>query len=404
MKRIVALNRNILLYRLLLVFGANGLMTPVIYFFFTSTKNLPTAQSLFLIGFVALAKAVSEVPTGIVADKFSRKYSILIGYTLLVVSWLGLLVLSGFWQLLLLTVILGIGGSFISGADDALLYDSLKELKTSDKFKSILSFSQSIELVAFALTIFVGGVLGGVNLYFPVFVNIIFLCLSIVLSSLLIEPLTSVEGEKIEQKGYLIHAKRSFTTIFSHSGFRSGLFSAFVSFVLLLAVFKSTKNILTPILDSYGFSVSVIGFTISGVMLVKALGAFIASKYSKPGNELKEAIFSLVSCIVGLILIAVIQIPLVKLIIFIAILGLDNVILTNFQTLVNEKINSSQRATILSLFSLFARSTEMLFLTSFGWIIGRNLFNLAIVFTACWLAVALFITLIFTKTKRKIDA
>jgi MFS family permease len=148
MNRTDLLRRNILLYRLLLVLGANGLMTSVIYFFFTISKEFSPAQALFLVGLGALAKALSEVPTGVVADRFSRKYSIFIGYIVLLFSWIGIATSTGFALMLVFVFMAGVGASFISGADDALLYDSLKELDISDKFKQTSSSSDSLELIA----------------------------------------------------------------------------------------------------------------------------------------------------------------------------------------------------------------------------------------------------------------
>lgn len=397
MNRTKLLSRNILLYRLLLVLGANGLMTSVIYFFLTSSKGLTPAQALFLVGLGALAKAISEVPTGVVADKFSRKYSIFIGYIVLLASALGLLVVSGFLPILLVTVIGGIGGSFISGADDALLYDTLKELDKTNQFKSVTSVSESVELVAFAVTVLIGGLLGSFNLYLPLFAHIILLAVSVFISYILIEPRVTTEGQKIEQFGYLLHAKKSINTIFSKDSFKNGLLSSFVSLALILAVFKSTKNILSPVLDQYGFAVSTVGFVVSGIILVKALGAFVASKLSKHGNEKIEVLIGLILCIFGLLVINTVHIPMVQLAVFIFIVSLDNMILVNLKALVNNNIKSEQRSTILSLLSLFSRSTEMIFLTSFGWIVGTHFLNGALLFTAAWLTCSVLI-LVFTSS------
>lgn len=68
-----------------------------------------------------------EIPTGIVADLFSRRLSVIIGYTMI---GLGIM-LEGSFQLfgtiLLAQVIWGVGYTFISGAEDAWLADELGE-------------------------------------------------------------------------------------------------------------------------------------------------------------------------------------------------------------------------------------------------------------------------------------
>lgn len=399
MTRDDALNRNILLYRLHLIFGANGLMTTVIYFFFTLIKGLSPAQALSIVGLSIFAKALSEVPTGVVADKFSRKFSILTGYTVLLIGWLGICITSGFLPILLFSVCLGIGGSFISGADDALLYDSLKELGESDKFKAVYNLSSSIELVAFASTILLGGLLGGVNLYWPVLVNLMFITLSVVITFFLVEPSISRKGENIEQTGYLLHTKSSFKTIFSKTGIGNGLLGSFLSLALTLAVFKSTKNILSPILSQYSFTIPSIGLIVSVIILIKAIGGFLASKTSKPGDEIKEAFVGLGICIIGLLLIAFVQIPLLQLSASVITIGFDNIITTNLNTFINNKIESRQRSTILSLHSLFARTTEMIFLVGFGLVIDLYSINMVFLFTIGWLVLASLILFTFNKAR-----
>lgn len=393
MDRHIQLNRNVLIYRLLSVFGGNGLMTSVIYFFFTSAKSLGTAQALFLVGLAALAKAASEVPTGVIADKFSRKYSIVIGYSVLLLSWVGLLTTSGFWALALFMVGAGVGGSFISGADDALLYDSLKELSRSNDFKSIFNLSASIELVGFAVTVLIGGLLGNISLYWPVVANLVFLLFSIAAANLLIEPSMTQMGEKIEQTGYLTHTKISVRAIFSKTGFSTGLLASFVSLALITAIFRSTKHILSPLLDQKGYSISTIGIIIFVIIIIKAIGAFVASRVSKPGNEIQEVLIGLGICVIGLFTIVLIRLPIIQLMVFVIMIGFDNVILSNLQSLVNDKIESSKRSTILSILSLFSNSSQTLFLTSFGWIIGVHLFNFSLLFTAGWLSLSLVILL-----------
>ena len=68
---------------------------------------------------------VSEVPTGIVADTYSRRLSVLLGLVLLgggsIVSGLT----PDFWPIVLGTVILGIGRTFISGALQAWIADEV---------------------------------------------------------------------------------------------------------------------------------------------------------------------------------------------------------------------------------------------------------------------------------------
>jgi MFS family permease len=69
-----------------------------------------------------------EIPTGVVADKFGRKVSVALGCLLFAADLL-FFGLSRNYYLLFLAEFLGaVGMTFISGADQALFYDSLIEI------------------------------------------------------------------------------------------------------------------------------------------------------------------------------------------------------------------------------------------------------------------------------------
>jgi len=93
--------------------------------FQTTEAGLGPFQLLLVGAALQGAILVSEVPTGIVADTYSRRLSVLLGLVLLgggsIVSGLT----PDFWPIVLGTVILGIGRTFISGALQAWIADEV---------------------------------------------------------------------------------------------------------------------------------------------------------------------------------------------------------------------------------------------------------------------------------------
>ena len=65
-----------------------------------------------------------EVPSGYLADRFGRVVVLRVGGVLWAAAWLLLLAVEGFSGLAVFNVLAGLGGSLLSGADLALLYDS----------------------------------------------------------------------------------------------------------------------------------------------------------------------------------------------------------------------------------------------------------------------------------------
>ena len=89
-----------------------------------------------------------EVPTGVIADKYSRKYSLSVGLIFLSIA---LFVYSRIYTVAILIfchVLWGIGSTFISGADVALLYDTLQECNREGEFEKIMGTATSISFIS----------------------------------------------------------------------------------------------------------------------------------------------------------------------------------------------------------------------------------------------------------------
>ena len=100
------------------------IVMPIIVLFFES-KGLSLTQIMILQGTYSLFVALFEIPSGFFADIYGRKNSLVIGSIFLFLGYLIFSFFSGFNEFLFAEILLGIGGSLISGAcslrEDALL-------------------------------------------------------------------------------------------------------------------------------------------------------------------------------------------------------------------------------------------------------------------------------------------
>ena len=76
----------------------------------------------------SIAIVVFEMPTGAVADMISRKHSLCLSGLCIGVSLLLFILFSSFYIFALAEILFGLGLTFSSGADSALLYENLKKL------------------------------------------------------------------------------------------------------------------------------------------------------------------------------------------------------------------------------------------------------------------------------------
>jgi len=113
------MKRNITLLYFFRIVRNFALFVPIIVPFYQA-NGLSRTQMYLLQSLFALTIVFLEVPSGYFADCVGRKQSILLGAILSTAGFILYSVSYGFFHLLLAEVVLGIGYSFISGADTAL--------------------------------------------------------------------------------------------------------------------------------------------------------------------------------------------------------------------------------------------------------------------------------------------
>lgn len=98
----------------------------VVQLFYLS-RGLTTSQIIYLSLFWSLTTFICDLPSSVLADKFGRKKLLMVGIFFISISNIFLFFGHNFWQFVIFSIINAIGYSFATGADTALLYDSLKE-------------------------------------------------------------------------------------------------------------------------------------------------------------------------------------------------------------------------------------------------------------------------------------
>jgi MFS family permease len=106
-----------------------------------------------------ISGALFEVPTGVFSDRIGRKYTTMLGglaYTLAGIAYaIGL----NFWWLAIGAVLGGLGRSFYSGNNDALLFDSLNKSERKEELEKFMGFIGSAEQWALGIAALLGGFL-----------------------------------------------------------------------------------------------------------------------------------------------------------------------------------------------------------------------------------------------------
>jgi MFS family permease len=144
------------------------LMLPVIVLFFKE-NGLDMKEIFLLQALFSLTVIILEIPTGYFSDTFGRKLSILIGGSIATLGWIVYALAYGFWQFLVAETILGFGLSFVSGADSAMLYDTLLELSREFEYQKVEGRGLAIGVASEGLSSIIGGLLALISLRFPLY-------------------------------------------------------------------------------------------------------------------------------------------------------------------------------------------------------------------------------------------
>lgn len=182
-----SVNRNLTALYLVKIAKWMNLVMPVIVLFYKS--NGLTMKDIFLLQSVySLTLMTLEIPTGYFADRAGRKTSILIGATLGFAGYLAYSFSFGFWQFVIAEVILGVSQSLVSGADSAMLYDTLTASKQKDRYTQLEGRVTSIGNFGEAFAGIIGGLLAVSSLRTPFYVQTCVALIAIPAAIMLAEP------------------------------------------------------------------------------------------------------------------------------------------------------------------------------------------------------------------------
>jgi predicted MFS family arabinose efflux permease len=140
--------RNFRLFLLYRVLTRLLLFAPYIQLFITKVRGLSQAEYGLLQGLYYLVVVAAEVPTGVLADRFGRKAILVVGALVNGLGCFLFAVATDFPVFAAGEVLFGLGTAFVSGADSALLYDSLAAERQEAQYPRAEGAAQASWLLA----------------------------------------------------------------------------------------------------------------------------------------------------------------------------------------------------------------------------------------------------------------
>jgi MFS family permease len=312
---------------------------------------------------------VLEVPTGVVADKFGRKMSVAIGCLLFAADML-FFGLSRNYYLLFAGEFLGaVGMTLISGADQALLYDSLVALKAEERARIYFSRYEAAGTLGLLVAFPIGSWIAGLRNYPSLLpVPFVLTTLSAILAAgtffMMREPPRAKPKEHFLKMGML-----GLRTLFARRELRAYVFNA----VTISAVTFFAFWFYQPVMQRAGLGVTYFGFIGAGFNLFSAILLANVSILEKAIGV--RRLLLLTAFVPAILFIALGFMHLLAFAIpaLFILVGCKMVRIPILNALINRHIESENRATVISSVSLLERFVTFLLYPVVGQLADRSL-------------------------------
>jgi MFS family permease len=164
-------------------------------------RYITLAQLPVIEAIMAGSQLILELPTGAFADLVGKRWSVILGNLCSVLGLAVYLVARSFPTFVVYALLLGIADSLISGAKEALLYDSAKQEGQEADFSKHYAKLSLYNQIGLAVSILLGGLVGTVNPMYAIALTVVSRLVAFVASLYFIEPV--VDTEKFTFRRYV---------------------------------------------------------------------------------------------------------------------------------------------------------------------------------------------------------
>lgn len=332
---------------------------PVIVLFFQD-QGLSLQQIMILQACYSLSLGITEIPSGYAADTLGRRKTLILGCILAFVGFSIFSISYDFWWFLIAQIFLGLGNSFISGADTALLYDSLLEVNEEDRFLKYEGRSVSIGNFAEAGAGILGGFLAALSFRYPAYAQVVVAVITIPFAMALVEPKTQTKRLERSWQSILYVVKFSLK--------ESKILRTYIIYSAIMGIGTLMMAWLAqPFLKDIGIGMKNYGVIWALLNVLVGTIAFLAYKIDRKLSPINSMLMIGVTSVLAYVLIAqnTNYWGLAVLFIFYANRGYATPLLRNY---INRHTESNIRATVMSIRSFIIRTSFAVIAPFIGWV------------------------------------
>jgi len=348
MKRTVASNiPRYFVYTALKGFGF-GLFLAVWVIYLQHQRGLSLSQAALIDATFFVAAALAEVPTGIVADRFGRKISMTAGAALMCLGIFGWTLAPTLPLIMLAYVAMGVGITFLSGAEDAFFFESLQVTGRGDDYTRLLGRVSAIFPGALALGSVAGGLLAAIDVVLPFLIAGLVLLITLGIILTFKEPQTDKPSAGLPRPSFGEVLRQSFTLLRARPTLR---YPILYLAIVPLASFMIESVFVQPQALALGVPLAGIGVIAMAVQLTNMVGSAWSERVTARFGEGRVLYTAPLVICSSLMVLAALQV--LPALLLIALMGfLTAVVRPILVSRIQDELSDDTRATMLSMQSL----------------------------------------------------
>lgn len=341
-------NKFYIKYTLMSILFSTSLFLPIrilyLVYYGVASQDISILKIIF-----SVAVLLFEIPTGVVADKISRKLSLQAASLLFIFHALLYLTIPNFWGFALGQLLLGIANAFKSGADVAALSTYIKN-ETNDEYKAVAGKIQLVTKIISAVFMVIAGVIYTIDMRLNFTIAVIMGILNLILiTSLTGNHMAENKKAKFSIVDYKTQIADSFQMLLGNKVVRKRIAFSSIFITIMIANFEYYQVQLLKI----GFPIELNGILYASFMVFMGNGAFLVNKLLSKWNKrhlfmLMIVVISVSYCVMGLstsIVMLVVSMLFQQLIYGSGLLVIEDYLL-------NEVSGNNKKSTVLSMNSL----------------------------------------------------
>ncbi|HBM79734.1 MAG TPA: MFS transporter [Clostridiaceae bacterium] len=319
-------------------------ITTAIWVLYLSYKGMSLIQIGLLESIFHVTSLLFELPTGAIADIYGKRFSVISGRILSVISCMLMIVSRNFIEFALSFIVSAASYNLDSGAAEALVYDSLKKLDEEKNYKRIWGNLAFLMSIAQGMAILLGGILADIRFIYAYALGTAIQGAALIVSFNFTEP--PVKNTDGENETLVRQITKSIDVLKGRK------------VVLYLIIFSALLSSLEATVFFYGQKYfENISFTKTAIALIFAAGSLISALSSKAAYRIErllkpERTLVLISAINVLSFLGMSIFMNLSAIFYLVSSVAGGIAYPVFSDYINSKIPSKYRATLLSLNSL----------------------------------------------------